>query len=166
MKNPLPKLTLLFAFVLAATFTVEAQRASPATSAEGMIGKSKVTIKYSQPSVKGRQIWGGLVPYNAVWRTGANEATVFTTTGDITVGGETLAAGTYGLWSIPSEKEFTWIFSEIYDTWGTNYDSSKDVLRVTGPMKNRDNMEKMTFLVEEGKITLHWADRVATLEAK
>ena len=166
MKNPLPKLTLLFAFLLATTFAVEAQRASPATSAEGMIGKAKVTIKYSQPSVKGRQIWGGLVPYNAVWRTGANEATVFTTTGDITVGGETLKAGTYGLWSIPSEKEFTWIFSEIYDTWGTNYDAAKDVLRVTGPMKNRDNMEKMTFLVEEGKITLHWADKVATLDAK
>lgn len=166
MTNPLPKLTMLCALFLTVTFTVDAQRASPATSAEGMIGEASITIKYSQPSVKGRNIWGGLVPFNAVWRTGANEATVFTTSADITVGGQMLKAGTYGLWSIPSEKEFTWIFSEVYDTWGTNYDKSKDVLRVTGPMDMRDNMEKMTILVEEGKITLHWADRVATLEVK
>jgi hypothetical protein len=106
------------------------------------------------------------VPFNAVWRTGANEATVFKTTGDLTIGGKTLEAGTYGLWSIPSEKEFTWIFSEQYDTWGTNYDASKDVLRVTGSMEPRDNMEKLTFLVEEGKVTMHWADRVATLEVE
>ncbi len=163
MKNPLLKLTMLFALLFAATITINAQRASPAASAEGMIGEAKITIKYSQPSVKGRQIWGGLVPFNAVWRTGANEATVFTTSADINVGGKMLKAGTYGLWSIPSGEEFTWIFNEVYDTWGTNHDTSKDVLRVTGPFDARDNMEKMTFLVEDGKVTLHWADRVATL---
>ena len=163
MKNPLLKLTMLFALLCTATITMNAQRTSPATSAEGMIGEAKITINYSQPSVKGRQIWGGLVPYNAVWRTGANEATVFTTSADIKVGGKTLKAGTYGLWSIPSGEEFTWIFNAVHDTWGTNHDASKDVLRVSGPFDARDNMEKLTFLVEGDKVTLHWADRVATL---
>lgn len=153
-------LSLLFFFAVG----LQAQKASPPAKAEGMVGDAKVTIDYHQPGVKGREIWGGLVPYDNVWRTGANNATVFETTGDITIGGKTLKAGKYGLWTIPGKKEWTWIFSSTWDTWGTNYDPTADVLRVTGKFSKRSEpMERMTFTIADGKVSLHWSDMVASV---
>jgi hypothetical protein len=75
----------------------KATRPSPPATATGKIKDATITIDYSSPSVKGRKIWGGLVPYNKVWRAGANEATIFTTNKDIEVEGKKLAAGKYSL---------------------------------------------------------------------
>src|SRR5262245_4197596 len=82
------------------------------------VGLTDVTITYSRPGVKGRVIWGGLVPYDAVWRTGANEATTITFSTDVKVNAQPLKAGTYSLHSIPSKNEWTVIFNTQADQWG------------------------------------------------
>ncbi len=88
-------------------------------------------VNYSRPYTKGRAIFGGLVPYNQVWRTGANEATTFETKNDILIGGKRLNAGIYGLFTIPRSDRWTIIFNNIDDQWGAfDYDETKDVLRV------------------------------------
>ena len=131
-------------------------QARPKT-AEGTIGDASIKIDYSAPSVKGRTIWGGLVPYGQVWRTGANEATSFETSADIKVAGKDLAKGKYGLFTIPGEDEWTVIFSSVWDTWGTNYASKNDVLRVTVPFSKSDDMvEQMMFAVKGEGVVLKW----------
>src|SRR6478609_2476101 len=84
-----------------------APRPSPADSVSGKIGNANIEINYSSPSVKGRPIWGALVPYGKVWRAGANEATTFQVDKDVKVEGKTLPAGKYALFTIPTEKEWT-----------------------------------------------------------
>jgi len=167
MLNFVLKISGVFALLLSMTVAVNAQKASPAAEASGTIGKANITIKYSQPGVKGRDIYGDLVPYGEVWRVGANEATVFEVSSDIQIGGEKLKAGKYGVWVIPGEKEWTWIFSATWDTWGTNYDDANDVLRVTGPVKSIDDrFERMTFSVDKDRIAVQWDLTLATLPVK
>ena len=95
------------------------------------IGITDISITYHRPLVNGRKIWGDLVPYNAVWRAGANENTTITFTHDVTVEGKSLAAGTYGLHMIPTENEWTIIFSKNYTSWGSFfYKEAEDALRI------------------------------------
>lgn len=106
--------------------------ASPAASVSQAVGLSKVTVNYNRPAVKGRQIFGGLVPYGQVWRTGANKVTDIKFDTDVTFNGQKVAAGTYALLSIPGEKEWTVILNSDAQQWGAyGYDSKKDVLRTT-----------------------------------
>ena len=108
-------------------------RVSPKASVSQTIGFTDVTISYSRPGVKGRKIWGGLVPYNKVWRTGANEATKITFSKDVTINGEKLAAGSYAFFAIPTQNEWTLIFNKVADTWGAfSYDKNKsqDALKI------------------------------------
>lgn len=152
------------AFVLFVVGLGNSQRASPAKMATGTIDEAAITINYSAPSVKGRKIWGGLVPYNAVWRTGANEATTFETSADIEVAGESLSAGKYGVWTIPGEEEWTVIFNSAWDTWGTNYDEKTDVLRVTVPFATVQEMqEQMMFEVGDDAVMLKWEHGVVSI---
>ncbi|RLD20440.1 MAG: DUF2911 domain-containing protein [Bacteroidetes bacterium] len=161
------KISGIFALMLLSTVAINAQKASPAAEATGQIGKAAITINYSQPGVKGREIYGDLVPYGEVWRVGANEATVFEVSTDVKVGGEKLKAGKYGLWVIPGKKEWTWIFSSTWDTWGTNYDPANDVLRVKGSVDGLDDLiERMTFTIGNGHVELHWSTTLATLNVK
>lgn len=152
-------ITLLFvsAFV---SFTACAQQpaASPRAKATGKAGSATVTVDYGQPSVKGRKIFGDLVPYAKVWRTGANEATVFETDSDIKVEGKSLAKGKYGLFTIPGEKEWVIIFNKTWNQWGSfRYKQEEDVLRVTVPSKSGSTTtEAMTIKVEGGKVILMW----------
>jgi hypothetical protein len=90
-------------------------------------------VVYCQPAKKGRAIFGGLLPYGQVWRTGANAATIFETNRDIKVAGQVLNAGKYSLWSIPGQTEWTIIFNRETGQWGTQYNASADVLRVKVP---------------------------------
>lgn len=138
-------------------------RPSPPTETNGTIGDLKVQIKYSQPSVKGRTVWGELVPYGKVWRTGANEATTIELSRDCKVAGKMLRAGKYALFSIPGEKSWTIIFNTVSDQWGAyKYDESKDALRITDvkPGKSSEFNERLKFDVktsgDEGEITLSW----------
>ena len=162
-------LPVLFTFALMGFFAFSAQaqgdRPSPPATAKGMIGDAEIVINYSQPGVKGREIWGGLVPYGKVWRTGANEATTFETSADLTLGGKTLPAGKYSLFTIPEKDKWTFIFNSVSDQWGAySYDKSKDVLRVTATSKNSGKMmERMTFKIADGEIQLWWDELVVSL---
>src|SRR5258705_13398511 len=89
----------------------KSSRPSPPATATGKVNGATITINYSSPSVKGRKIWGALVPYDKVWRAGANEATIFETDKDIKIEGKPLHAGKYSLYAIPGEKEWTFIFN-------------------------------------------------------
>ncbi|WP_461451488.1 DUF2911 domain-containing protein [Mucilaginibacter sp.] len=130
---------------------------SPRDSVSAMVNGSTITINYGSPSVRGRKIWGGLVPYKTVWRTGANEATRFTTTKDILVEGKKLAAGTYGFFAIPNEKSWTIIFNSVANQWGAfKYDSTKDVLRVTVTPKVAGKHERLLYTIDPRAFHLIW----------
>ncbi len=141
----------------------KSKRASPPETATGSVSGSTITINYSSPAVKGRKIWGGLVPYDKVWRLGANEATIFETSKDIVVEGKKLPAGKYSLYAIPGEKEWTFIFNSKTGQWGikmdgsTTEDPANDVLRVMAkPMKSSAFNERMKFVVSGSGFTLEW----------
>jgi len=136
--------------------TDKSKRPSPPATATGKIKDATITIDYSSPSVKGRKIWGGLVPYNKVWRAGANEATIFTTDKDIEVEGKKLAAGKYSLFMTPGEKEWTVIFNSETGQWGdtnsgdANMNPSKIVLQVNvKPKEIKDVQEKLVYTVSD-----------------
>jgi len=106
--------------------------ASPHAVATGTLGLTEVTVDYHSPGVKGRKIWGGLVPWDAVWRAGANENTVITFSHPVSIEGHSLPAGSYGLHMIPTEGDWTVIFSRNHGSWGSfSYDEKEDALRVT-----------------------------------
>jgi len=152
----------LTAFVVVAGFAQE--KASPAKVAEGTVAGSKITINYSSPAVKGRVIWGDLVPFGQVWRAGANEATTFTTTKDITVQGKKLPAGTYGFFIIPSESgQSTFIFNKVAKQWGAfDYDAKQDVLRVDVPSGQAPTMEeRLVYEVKPDSFEVRWEYGVA-----
>lgn len=118
----------LFSFVLA-TAAAFAQKPSPAASASCDLGGGK-TIKtdYSSPRMKGRKIFGGLVPFGKVWRTGANEATTFVTSGEVEVGEKTVPAGSYTLFTVPEANKWTLIINKKTGEWGIPYKYESDEL--------------------------------------
>lgn len=139
----------------------KSKRVSPPAEASGEIGDTEVTINYSVLSVNNREIFGDLVPYDAVWRTGANEATTFEVENDVLIEGEPLAAGKYALFTIPGEDEWTLIFNKTAEQWGAyDYDPAQDALRVNvTPSEAPKQTEKLTFEVDEsGEVSMVWAD--------
>ncbi len=138
---------------------------SPAATATGKIGDKTVTIAYAQPAVKGRKIWGELVPFDKVWRTGANDATTFEVDKDVKIEGQALKAGKYALFTIPTEGgEWTIIFNSVAKQWGAySYDATKDVLRVKVKSQKSDEItESMTFDIKGNMVNLTWENlRVA-----
>ncbi|HEY1007955.1 MAG TPA: DUF2911 domain-containing protein [Sphingobacteriaceae bacterium] len=119
-----------------------------------------ITMDYSRPSVKGRTIGQEIAPYGKVWRSGANEATVFEVNKDVKVEGQTLPAGKYGFYSIPGEKEWTLIFNKTWKQWGTAYNEQDDALRVkVKPAKSSSFNEKLTYTIaDNGTVSLLWGD--------
>jgi len=140
----------------------------PAIVTETVSSGAIVTIDYSQPSLKGRKIGTELALYGQVWRTGANEATVFEVSKDVKIEGQSLPAGKYGLYSIPGETEWTIIFNKTWKQWGTQYKEADDALRVkVSPAKVDALNEKMTFVIDKsGKISLSWGDTVVAFMVK
>lgn len=134
------------------------QPASPAKEASGNIGDAMVTIKYSSPGVKGRTIWGELVPFDKVWRAGANEATTFKTDKDLLIEGEELPAGTYSFFLIPRENgPTTVIFNTVAEQWGSsNYDESKDALRVDVEPTENSMTERLEYKIKDDGIVVAW----------
>ena len=132
--------------------------ASPRKEMKGQIGGAEVTVNYGSPSVKGRTIWGDLVPFGEVWRTGANEATSIELSQAVSIEGQNLAAGKYGLFTIPKEDGWVIIFNEVAEQWGAyDYDETKDVLRVeVSSAANTENSETMDFAIEGEAIVLMW----------
>ncbi len=126
------------------------------------IGLTDVTITYHRPAVGGREIWGKIVPYGKVWRSGANENTTITFSDDVSVEGKALAAGTYGLHTIPDKDQWTIIFSKNSTSWGSfSYDEKEDALRVTTKPQAAESFEVLTYVFDDVKpdsaaATLRW----------
>lgn len=139
--SPLFLLCSLFTLALAPSALAQANRidfpaASPAAQLLQRVGLTDFEIIYSRPSVKGRQIFGELQVHGEVWRSGANAATKISFDTPIVFGGQAVAAGTYGLFSIPGETEWTVILNRVADQWGAfNYDAAEDVVRVQVPVR-------------------------------
>ncbi len=152
-------LLALFTFVAISTsYGQGMKRVSPPATAASTIKGVSVEIKYSQPSVKGRKIWGGLVSYDQVWRTGANEATTFEVSQDVKIEGKTLPKGKYALFTIPGKNKWTLIFNKKAKQWGAyNYSASDDALRVKVSAKKSNKMtEKLTFSFKGNNVVFHW----------
>ena len=120
---------------------VKKVRVSPKAGVFQTIGITDVNVSYSRPGVKNRKIWGELVPYNKVWRAGADEATKITFSTDVIIEGKKLPAGAYGFFAIPGENEWTLIFNKVADQWGAfTYNESEDALRIkVKPVSNSNH---------------------------
>lgn len=142
---------------------IELPRVSPKASVSYTIGMTEVIVNYSSPAVKERLIWGGVVPYDKMWRGGANEATTVEFTTDVNIEGQTLRKGKYALFFIPGEKEWTVIFNKKTDMWGTSgYNESLDEVRFTvEPKMNEGLQERLIYTIHDmkmdmGYIKLSW----------
>jgi tetratricopeptide (TPR) repeat protein len=130
------------------------------------IGITSVTVKYSRPLVNGRKIFGGIVPYSEVWRAGANENTVITFADPVSIEGKPLDKGTYGLFMIPTQDQWTIIFSKINTAWGAfTYKQDEDVLQVTVKPATSDFHDALIYDFDDLKpdsalVTLRW-DKIA-----
>jgi hypothetical protein len=134
----------------------------------------RLKVYYNRPSKKGREIFGNLVPYDKVWRTGANEATTFETNKDLTIEGKKLKAGKYSVWTIPGKDTWVFIFNTEYGQWGINSNGeanrqpAKDVLKVSVPAVEQDKIfEQFTISFEKSgkeiEMVLAWDKTVVSL---
>lgn len=155
-------LTLCLATAVSAQQQINVPRPSPKASVAQTVGITDITIQYSRPGVKGRTIWGELVPYGEVWRTGANENTTIRFSTPVRIGGKELPAGLYGLQTIPTANEWTVIFSKDADEWGAfNYKPENDALRIQARPEPADFEERMSFGFDDvtdnsAKVVLRW----------
>lgn len=160
---------IVFLSLIVTVASIQAQApavpaASPNASVYQVVGISEVTVKYARPSVKGRTIFGGLVPYGEVWRTGANTNTTLTLSHEATIGGVKVPAGTYGLFTIPGTSEWTVILSKDNAAWGSgSYKQENDAARFTVKPEKVSNVELLTFNFEhvdsdKAHLTIAWAD--------
>jgi tetratricopeptide (TPR) repeat protein len=138
---------------------------SPAAEVAQRVGVADVEISYHRPSVNDRKVWGGLVPYDQVWRAGANDNTTITFSHPVRVEGQALDAGTYGLHMLPSEGgEWQVIFSDVSSAWGSfSYDESEDALRVPVKPREGDFAEQLSYsfhdvTTDQAVVALSWAD--------
>lgn len=137
-------------------------RPSPAATVTQTVGITEISIHYSRPGVKGRKIWGELVPYGEVWRTGANENTTIRFSTPVKIEGKDLPAGLYGLQTIPTQDQWTVIFSKDADQWGAySYKPENDALRVQVKPQPAEMRERMAFDIEDmtdtsAKVVMHW----------
>jgi hypothetical protein len=160
--------TVIAALVLLTATTAVAQqgprspRPSPKASIMQSVGITDITINYNRPGVKGRQIWGALVPYDKVWRTGANEATTIEFSDDVWINGNKLTKGLYSLHTIPNPSQWTVIFNSVAEQWGSySYDASKDALRIQVAPQAAEHREWLTFEIPEmttdtAKVVVRW----------
>ena len=136
------------------------EKASPLRTEEGMIGDKEVKVQYGSPSVRDRVIWGELLPYDEVWRTGANEATFVEFSDNVTVEGKALNAGKYSLFTIPKENaDWTVIFNKEWDLEHGHYQykEENDVLRVeVAPRWEDNNQENLTISIEDPGLVIRW----------
>lgn len=143
---------------------VNNERKSPRVNQSWAMNDLEVSMDYGSPRVRDREVWGELVAYDEVWRAGADEATSITFGSDVTINGNAVAAGTYGLFIIPkADADWTFILNEEWskeehDVWGAyDYKEDKDVLRWDVPVQWKDeSLEEMTFNFIDGMLTFEW----------
>jgi hypothetical protein len=139
------------------TEVIDDARPSPLKRTTGFIDGVKTIIQWGSPSVKGREIWGMIVPYDEVWRTGANEATTVEFDKDVLVNDKELKAGKYGFFSIPREGEWTIIFNSVWNQWGAfEYDEKKDAARFNIKPDSSELSETMEYGIDADGFYMTW----------
>jgi len=142
-------------------------RLSPKDTVEFKLNDLKMKVFYNRPYKKGREIFGGLVPYNEVWRTGANEATTFETNKNLEIKGMLLPSGKYTLWTVPKDSTWTVMFNSKQYSWGVNeemkpmWDPNYDVLNIEVPVQKLENIvEQFTISFDNStdnlSLTMAW----------
>ncbi|MCC6861775.1 MAG: DUF2911 domain-containing protein [Bryobacterales bacterium] len=170
-KTPLLLITAAVAVSAAGLYYVqERKRVSPHEQTSGVIAGQKITIEYGRPYKKGRVIYGGLVPYGQVWRTGADEATKLTTTADLMIGSLHVPKGTYSLFTVPGQNEWTLVLNKVPDQMGAyNYDQKMDLGRTKMKVEKAPApLEQLTISVEsasgkQGLLKIAWDTTVASV---
>lgn len=170
------KKLLSFAIILCLAISVNAQiqapQASPAGKIEQVVGLTNVTIEYSRPGMRGRTIFGDLIPYGEIWRTGANANTIITFSDDVKINGKELKKGSYSIYTIPSEDSWEVIFYTTTDNWGVpqDWDESKVALKATAEtMEMPVPMETFTIVIDDLKndsatLNFIWENTIAMLK--
>ena len=157
------------ALVFAVPILAQQPILSPRDSSSIVLNSKKISVNYGRPSMRGRTIMGELVPFNKVWRTGANEATTFVTEADLEIEGVRLPKGTYTLYTLPSEQQWKLIINKQTGQWGTVHDPGMDFGRV--PLKRQDGknpVEKFTISFRKngsngGVMVLEWENTVLSV---
>jgi len=160
-------LVTLFALVLALSTPAHAQELelpvlSPSASVSQQVGTVTVTVDYSSPAKRDRTVFGELVPYGEVWRTGANAPTTLTVSGDVMVGSKALPAGTYSVLTKPAEAGWTWLINTDVNARTSSYDAAKDAVQLEAKPAEGVDRERLTFLFEDTtddgtQLVLEWA---------
>ena len=166
MRKYVLRCSLLFVALAGVALEAQAQlnlpRPSPKATVAQTVGTTEISIVYGRPSVKGRTIYGELVPYDQVWRTGANEATIISFSDAVKINDQPLAAGRYSLHTLPGKDEWTIIFNRTADQWGSyQYDVKQDALRVRVRPETAPKMEQLTFgfpvvNYDSAQVAMHW----------
>lgn len=171
MKNSLLLLFALVAISYSSLAQIKTPAASPDQTISQSVGLSSVQVQYSRPSMRGRVIFGDLVPFDKVWRTGANKNTLITFSSDVMIGGSALKAGTYALYSMPSEQEWTIYFYTDTNNWGLpdSWDENKiaAMYRVSA-QTNDQTVETFTIWIDSitysgGELVLSWENRSVSI---
>jgi hypothetical protein len=142
----------------------EYPRISPGATVSQMIGITEVKVTYHRPGVKGRLVWGELVPFDKIWRAGANQATTIEFSHDVTIGETLVPAGKYSLFILPTQSDATFIINKNADLWGTNgYKQEEDVVRTTIKAEYLNHMEWLQFSFSKLRknsalLSMHWED--------
>jgi hypothetical protein len=126
-------------------------------TARASVGGADVWVDYGRPLKRGREIFGNVVPWNAVWRTGANSATQFNTSADLVIGGATVPAGKYTLWTLPTPSGWKLIINKQTGQWGTEYHAEQDLVRVDAKVETlAAPVEQLVIAFEPGVLTVAW----------
>ena len=159
---------LVLPLVIGEVFAQQEKALSPEEKVKANLRGVNVEVVYCRPSARGRKMVGGVDPYGKVWRTGANKATAISFDKDVLIDGKKLPKGTYGLFTIPGQKDWTIIFNKVYDQWGAyDYDEKQDILRVVVHAAQSKNFVE-TFTIQPGKdnIKLIWENFIVSFRVK
>jgi len=171
------KLIILLKIILIISGTIifaqnKVPRLSPKSFVGQTVGSTILKITYGSPGVKGRKIWGELVPYNIVWRTGANEATTIEFDSDVIIDGKKIPTGKYSLFTIPNKDTWTIILNKTYDQWGAyNYNEKEDFIRFKAQPIVNHHVERLSYKIEyldsyKSKIYMEWEKLAVSFEIK
>jgi hypothetical protein len=176
MKNLKSTQILIAAAMVAALplMAAEQKRVSPHETISGDVGGAKITVVYGRPYTKDpksgepRKVWGGVVPYGKVWRTGADEATILTTDKDIKIGDAEVPAGKYSLYTLPAEDgSAKLVINKQTGQWGTKYDEKQDLARVDmKKSKPATKADQFTMAIEGGQLKMMWEDTAYSVPIK
>lgn len=167
-KNEIMKINFNLLLIVFASLSLNSQINKPSLSPKKItkqqVGLATITLEYGQPNKQGRKIFGSLIPFNRVWRTGANSSTKITTDKKITLANHTIPAGTYGVYTIPNKKKWTIIIHKKSNLWGdAGYQKENDLVRFTVPVKKtKDTNETLNINFEN--FTIDGADLILTWE--